>query len=89
MSKLAKAPTSSPRNHMLTTVSLWLLIGMLAVVTTRPAQAQTYQVIHSFGGLVDGAKPLAGVTIDQAGNLLGNNLRRRSAWRASGLWCGV
>ncbi len=71
MSKLAKDPTSIPRNQRLTAISLWVLVGVLTVVTMRPAQAQTYQVIHSFGGLVDGAKPLAGVTIDQAGNLLG------------------
>jgi uncharacterized repeat protein (TIGR03803 family) len=71
MSKLATDPASFPRNHLLGAVALWILVGVLTVGTTRPAQAQTYQVIHSFGGLVDGAKPLAGVTIDQAGNLLG------------------
>ena len=71
MSKLAKDRTSSPRNRLPATFSLWMLVGVLAVVTTRPVQAQTYQVIHNFGGLVDGAKPLAGVTIDQAGNLYG------------------
>ena len=70
MSKLANDATSIPRNHLLA-VYLWVLVGVLTALTTRPAQAQTYQVIHSFGGLVDGAKPLAGVTIDQAGNLLG------------------
>ncbi len=71
MSKLAKNLTSIPCNQLLATVSLWVLAGVLTVVTTQPAQAQTYQVIHNFGGLVDGAKPLAGVTIDQAGNLYG------------------
>jgi uncharacterized repeat protein (TIGR03803 family) len=71
MSKLAKDATSVPRNHLLAAVSLWVLVGALTVATTRPVQAQTYQVIHNFGGLVDGAKPVAGVTIDQAGNLFG------------------
>jgi hypothetical protein len=70
MSKLAKDPTSIPRNHGLPAGFLWVLVGVLTV-TTQLAQAQTYQVIHNLGGLVDGAKPLAGVTIDQAGNLFG------------------
>lgn len=35
------------------------------------ASAQTYSVIHDFVGPNDGANPLAGVTLDTAGNLYG------------------
>ncbi len=35
------------------------------------AQAQTFQVIHSFTGGADGATPVAGLTIDRAGRLYG------------------
>jgi len=71
MSRLAKHSASIPRNQQLAAISLWVLVGALTLVTARPVQAQTYQVIHNFGGFIDGAKPLAGVTIDQAGNLYG------------------
>ncbi len=46
-------------------VTLWMLFGM-----TLPLLAQTYTVIHPFGGR-DGATPLAGVTRDRVGNLYG------------------
>lgn len=35
------------------------------------AQAQTYSVIHNFTGAGDGGMPMAGLTLDAAGNLLG------------------
>src|SRR5271166_5567191 len=43
----------------------------LTVVLTPSAQAQTYTVLHSFTGGVDGANPWAGLTMDKAGNLYG------------------
>ncbi len=44
---------------------------MLAVTAT-PAQAQTFQVLHTFTGKLDGANPEgAGLTMDRAGNLYG------------------
>ncbi len=43
----------------------------LTVVLTQSAQAQTYTVLHSFTGGVDGANPWAGLTMDRAGNLYG------------------
>jgi len=49
------------------TVLLIVLIG----VASPPAQAQTFQVLHSFTGGDDGAIPLAGLTMDTAGNLYG------------------
>jgi uncharacterized repeat protein (TIGR03803 family) len=47
-----------------------LVLGLAAIATPR-TQAQTFSVIHSFTGGNDGAGPLAGFTIDAAGNLYG------------------
>jgi uncharacterized repeat protein (TIGR03803 family) len=43
----------------------------LAVAATPRAQAQTFSVLHNFTGGSDGGTPLAGFTIDTAGNLYG------------------
>jgi uncharacterized repeat protein (TIGR03803 family) len=49
-----------------------LVLGCaLAAVATQPGQAQTYTVIHDFTGKIDGGVPVAGLTMDQAGNLYG------------------
>jgi len=53
---------------VLTTV-LMVLIALL--VLAQPAQAQTYTVVHSFGGVLDGRTPSGGVVLDAAGNLYG------------------
>ncbi len=42
----------------------------LAIIAMPAAQAQTYQVIHSFNG-ADGSSPYAGLTMDAAGNFYG------------------
>ena len=51
-------------------LALAIVFG-LTVVASPKAQAQTYQVIHTFTGGGDGAAPQAGVTLDAAGNLYG------------------
>ncbi len=54
-----------------TTAALALaILFALTIVTTDAAQAQTFQVIHSFSG-PDGAQPTAGLTIDRGGKLYG------------------
>ncbi len=40
-------------------------------LTAQPAQGQTYRVIYNFTGGADGAHPMAGLTMDRAGNLYG------------------
>jgi len=51
---------------------LFLIIGLLFIIlTAQPAQAQTFKVIHNFTGGPDGYEPIAGLTIDAAGNLYG------------------
>ena len=39
------------------------------------AQAQTFQLLHSFTGFGDGSVPEAGVTLDRAGNLYGTTFQ--------------
>ena len=51
-----------------------LLAGVCALtllLLTPPSQAQTLTVLHSFSGQMDGATPLAGLTVDRNGNLYG------------------
>jgi hypothetical protein len=50
-----------------------LLFGVLsfALMVSRPGQAQTYTVLHSFTAAADGATPYAGVSMDAHGNLYG------------------
>ena len=55
------------------------IVFALTVVLMQSAQAQTYTVLHNFTGGGDGATPLAGVTIDQAGNLNGTTYYGGSA----------
>jgi uncharacterized repeat protein (TIGR03803 family) len=43
----------------------------LTLISTQALPAQTFTVIHNFTGGQDGAFPLAGLTIDSAGNLYG------------------
>ena len=50
-----------------------LVIGALALMflAPKPAQAQTFTVLHNFSSGQDGANPAAGLTLDSAGNLYG------------------
>ncbi len=62
------------------TVTAALAIAfLLAVVATQPAQAQTFNVLHTFTGGQDGAIPVAGLTMDRAGNLYGTSFRGGAA----------
>jgi len=51
--------------------SMLVLSLALAVVAARPAQAQTFTVLHTFTGGQDGASPDSGLTLDRAGHLYG------------------
>src|SRR5208282_1206071 len=54
------------------TVALAIAIPFaLTVALTQSAQAQTLTVVHDFTGGQDGANPVAGLTMDRAGNLEG------------------
>jgi uncharacterized repeat protein (TIGR03803 family) len=43
----------------------------LAIIAAQPAKAQTYNVIYSFTGHASAMHPIAGVTVDQRGDLYG------------------
>jgi uncharacterized repeat protein (TIGR03803 family) len=51
--------------------SVALLTTLGLVFSTQPAPAQTFTVLHNFTVGRDGGNPLAGVTLDRAGNLYG------------------
>jgi hypothetical protein len=52
-------------------VVLFALCLLVAGVTARPAQAQTFKVLHYFTGGTDGGTPTSSVVIDTTGNLYG------------------
>ena len=47
------------------------LLCALTMITVQSTQAQTYQVIYDFTGGAGGSGPVAGLTMDQAGNIYG------------------
>ena len=47
------------------------IVFVLMVVVTQTAQAQTYKVLYNFTGGQGGQIPVAGLTMDKAGNLYG------------------
>ncbi len=61
----------SLRRVILNVTVMTLAIGCVLAIGWLPVQAQTFSVLHTFTGGSDGANPRAGLTIDQAGNLLG------------------
>src|SRR5271165_7522543 len=64
---------SSQRRNWILRIDLLAaaIVFALTVVVTQSVQAQTYSVLHTFTGGMDGATPEAGVTLDKAGNLYG------------------
>src|SRR5271169_2130100 len=52
-----------------------IFVFLFLMLTAQPAQAQTFTVLQSFTGGADGAGPVAGLTIDGAGNLYGTTLQ--------------
>jgi uncharacterized repeat protein (TIGR03803 family) len=52
-------------------VSSAVFVIVLSAAASQLAQAQTFQVLHAFTNGIDGATPMSGVTVDQAGNLYG------------------
>jgi uncharacterized repeat protein (TIGR03803 family) len=52
------------------TLAFAILLPLWAV-TTQIAEAQTFTVLHTFAGAIDGADPYAGLIRDKAGNFYG------------------
>ncbi len=64
----------SPANALLAimlTMPFLIFLILFITLTTQPAEAQMFTVIHQFTGGADGAIPQAGLTNDPAGNLYG------------------
>ena len=57
--------------HITSRASAMALVITLIIVGAQSAQAQTFNVLHTFSGGIDGAIPEAGLTLDRAGNLYG------------------
>ncbi|MGC2108387.1 MAG: choice-of-anchor tandem repeat GloVer-containing protein [Candidatus Korobacteraceae bacterium] len=78
----------SARNIGLATIvaaSLWVV----GIAATPQAQAQTFQVIHTFSGGADGDEPVAGPTLDAAGNLYGTTEYGGTFNHCPAFGCGV
>ena len=58
-------------NRSATVVALLAIISVFLVATAHDAQAQTFSVLHSFTGGLDGETPYAGVTVGRSGILYG------------------
>ncbi len=62
-----------PRSGAAIRLAVVLLALIVASVVSLPAHAQSFQIIHYFSGTTDGEYPLAGLTLDSAGNLYGTS----------------
>jgi len=52
-------------------IALLMILFAATVISVPAAQAQTFAVLHTFTGYGDGGEPIAGLTMDRAGNLYG------------------
>jgi len=65
-----------------------LLLAGFLLVSGAGVQAQTFTVLHQFSG-PDGAAPVAGLTMDRAGNLYGTALIGGQGFQYCNLGCGT
>ncbi len=63
-------PASASKVKRVLTFAL-ALVATLVVFGPQPANAQTYTVLHNFTDGADGGAPMAGLSMDGAGNLYG------------------
>jgi len=71
MSSLRQHLNRIVRSSMRAAAMVLTIVPALSLLGTQSAQAQTFNVIHTFTGGMDGAFPEAGLTLDAAGNLYG------------------
>jgi uncharacterized repeat protein (TIGR03803 family) len=58
-------------HHLVRSLRLKVFVALSTITLTSVAGAQSFQVIYSFTGGSSAAHPIAGVTLDQHGNLFG------------------
>ena len=66
--------------------SLAIAFALTFLVAIRPAQGQTFTVLHSFAPQGDGYEPQSGLIMDARGNLYGTTFKggqttTTAAWR--------
>ena len=71
MANLRQLRSLTSRSGLRATTATLAFVLVLTVVTTNAAHAQSFQVVYTFLGGTDGARPYAGLTIDAAGSLYG------------------
>ena len=73
------------------TAALAMAVVFVVSVVSKPAQAQTFNVLHDFTGGQDGGTPIAELTMDRAGNLYGTTFYGgvQSCHTSSGTGCGT
>jgi len=81
-----------PRNHIRKVPArggFVLVMSLLGMLATGPAQAATYKVLYNFKGGADGRYPYAGLVRDSAGNLYGTTSAGGDLSCGSGDGCGT
>ena len=74
MTNPAQRSTSILHSSWRRTAFVLAMFCALTMIAMQSAQAQTFQVLHSFTDGLDGAEPWAGVTVDQQGNVYGTTV---------------
>jgi hypothetical protein len=71
MKKMAQVASAFFVEKLMPIMATLAITAALGAAISQPALAQTFSVLHTFSGGRDGAKPVAGLTIDASGNLYG------------------
>jgi uncharacterized repeat protein (TIGR03803 family) len=70
MTNLRQFRSLMPGGRMGVTTAALAIVFVLTLITTDAAHAQNFQLLHTFSG-PDGARPVAGLTMDRGGKLYG------------------
>jgi uncharacterized repeat protein (TIGR03803 family) len=69
--------------------ALAISLAIVLISAAHPAQAQTFSVLLTFTGGIDGGQPLAGLIVDNKGNLYGTTSRGGSGLLGCQQGCGT
>ena len=65
--------------------ALWIAVTIAAL----PTEAQTYRVLYSFTGGLDGSNPVAGLIVDRAGDIYGTTCSGGAGTTCGNYGCGT